>query len=101
MERNNNNTKYHENKIFVPVIDSKDELEARVTVLPADRVPTVFDDLGIVITHPMPMLGGDMENNVVVALCQYLSRNLGCTCVRFNFRGVGNSKGNTGYIIKY
>ncbi len=79
--------------------------------------------VGVVITHPHPMLGGNMHNNVVVALfkrfaswssfnylCIYLFGPLficflnifpfcrfaqeGFSVVRFNFRGTGRSTGS-------
>ena len=50
---------------------------------------------GVVITHPHPLYGGDMHNNVVVAMARvYLQK--GYTTLRFNFRGVGNSQGSYG-----
>ena len=48
---------------------------------------------GAVITHPHPLYGGDMHNNVVAAVSRTYQR-IGCTTLRFNFRGVGNSQGN-------
>eukprot|EP01125_Pyxidicula_operculata_P022118 TRINITY_DN889_c0_g1_i6.p1 TRINITY_DN889_c0_g1~~TRINITY_DN889_c0_g1_i6.p1 ORF type:complete len:250 (-),score=39.15 TRINITY_DN889_c0_g1_i6:15-764(-) len=52
-----------------------------------------WKDIGIIVTHPMPAFGGDMRNNVVVAVSSYFSR-LGATTLRINFRGVGNSGGS-------
>jgi hypothetical protein len=46
-----------------------------------------------VITHPHPLYGGDMFNNVVAAISKVYSQN-GYTTLRFNFRGVGNSQGS-------
>ena len=48
---------------------------------------------GVVITHPHPLYGGDMHNNVVHALSRVYCQNR-YTSLRFNFRGVGNSQGS-------
>lgn len=45
-----------------------------------------------VVTHPHPLYGGDMYNNVTAALFAGLAA-AGVTVVRFNFRGVGASGG--------
>ena len=50
---------------------------------------------GVVITHPHPLYGGNMHNNVVMAIARAYQK-LGCTTLRFNFRGVGNSQGSYG-----
>ncbi len=50
---------------------------------------------GVVITHPHPLYGGDMHNNVVNAVALVYRQN-GYTSLRFNFRGVGNSQGSHG-----
>ena len=50
---------------------------------------------GVVITHPHPLYGGDMFNNVVATIARvYQQKNY--TTLRFNFRGVGNSQGSYG-----
>jgi uncharacterized protein len=52
-------------------------------------------DRGVVIAHPHPLYGGDMQNNVVEALClAYIE--CGYSSLRFNFRGVGRSEGSYG-----
>ena len=47
---------------------------------------------GVVICHPGPLNGGNMDNNVVVAVSLALVEE-GFITLRFNFRGVGNSQG--------
>jgi alpha/beta superfamily hydrolase len=49
-------------------------------------------DSAVVITHPHPLYGGNMYNNVVESLVRVyqLARY---TTLRFNFRGVGSSEG--------
>ena len=49
----------------------------------------------VVVCHPHPLYGGDMENKVVVALC-YSLWNAEIASLRFNFRGVGKSEGSFG-----
>ncbi|MBI5125706.1 MAG: hypothetical protein HZA70_05680 [Planctomycetes bacterium] len=44
------------------------------------------------ICPPHPNLGGDMDNNVIMALAQELN-NGGYATLRFNYRGVGGSEG--------
>jgi len=45
-----------------------------------------------IILHPSPEMGGTMNNKVVYNL-HYAFYNMGFTCLRFNFRGVGRSQG--------
>ena len=47
---------------------------------------------GVVICHPHPLFGGNMDNNVVLAVTFALAQN-GFATLRFNFRGVGGSEG--------
>jgi alpha/beta superfamily hydrolase len=44
------------------------------------------------VCHPHPQHGGTMDNKVVQTLARAFTQ-LGCTAVRFNFRGVGASQG--------
>ncbi len=46
-----------------------------------------------VVCHPHPQHGGTMDNKVVMTLARAFVA-LGCTSVRFNFRGVGMSQGH-------
>ncbi len=50
---------------------------------------------GGVVTHPHPLYGGSMDNNVVLAARAALE-GLGLAALRFNFRGVGASGGDHG-----
>jgi hypothetical protein len=45
-----------------------------------------------VITHPHPLMGGDMWNNVVETMTTAFYES-GFSTLRFNFRGVGESEG--------
>ena len=47
---------------------------------------------GAVITHPHPLFGGTMANNVVLTAVRGLAAR-GMSALRFNFRGVGRSTG--------
>jgi alpha/beta superfamily hydrolase len=49
-------------------------------------------DRGVVVTHPHPLYGGNMHNNVVEAICNAYQEK-GYSTLRFNFRGVGQSEG--------
>ena len=46
----------------------------------------------VIICHPHPLYGGDMDNPVVMAIAEAFSEK-GATTLRFNFRGTGNSTG--------
>jgi alpha/beta superfamily hydrolase len=49
----------------------------------------------IIICHPHPLFGGDMDNNVVTAIAG-IAATRDFTSLRFNFRGVGRSTGTFG-----
>lgn len=56
------------------------------------HLPDTIPASGIVVCHPHPQYGGDMQNNVVEALCETAAAN-GVGALRFNFRGTGRSEG--------
>ena len=45
-----------------------------------------------IVAHPLPTMGGTMDNKIVTTLVKTFSE-LGFIAVRFNFRGVGESSG--------
>ena len=49
----------------------------------------------VVVAHPHPLYGGDMENPVVETVADAFASG-GYTVLRFNFRGVGRSEGTYG-----
>lgn len=48
---------------------------------------------GVAISHPHPLYGGSMHNNVVKAVARAYQQK-GYSTLRFNFRGVENSEGD-------
>lgn len=68
------------------------------TIIPFDDIRLealinrVDDTRAGIVTHPHPLFGGSMDNNVVQAGITALVRS-GWTGLRFNFRGVGGSSG--------
>jgi uncharacterized protein len=63
-------------------------LEARI----AESSPATG---GLVLCHPHPLYGGDMDNPVIVRAAE-VAQGQGLTTLRFNFRGVGASSGSHG-----
>ena len=53
-----------------------------------DNPPTAI----AVVAHPLPTMGGTMDNKVVTTLAKTFVE-MGCVALRFNFRGVGSSTG--------
>ena len=47
----------------------------------------------VIVCHPHPLYGGNMDNNVVGAICRAVGKQ-GLAWLKFNFRGVGRSGGN-------
>ncbi len=50
---------------------------------------------GVVVCHPHPLYGGNMDSNVVLAVAFALAEQ-GFATLRFNFRGAGGSEGRHG-----
>ncbi|MFZ5648309.1 MAG: alpha/beta hydrolase [Bacillota bacterium] len=48
---------------------------------------------GVVLCHPHPLYGGNMDNNIILAVSRALASS-GIAGLRFNFRGVGLSEGS-------
>ena len=66
------------------------ELEG-IIATPQD--PGALETPAVVACHSHPMLGGNMNDPVVAAVCQSAVRE-GMVALRFNFRGVGDSQGD-------
>ncbi len=50
---------------------------------------------GVVVCHPHPLHGGDMDNHLVLAVAR-AAAGKGLAALRFNFRGTGRSGGRHG-----
>lgn len=50
----------------------------------------------VILCHPHPLYGGDMDNNVIRSLSEALA-GASLASLRFNFRGVGGSQGQYGH----
>jgi len=46
----------------------------------------------VIVCHPHPLYGGNMDNNVISSLCEALTQ-ASLVSFKFNFRGVGGSQG--------
>jgi alpha/beta superfamily hydrolase len=68
--------------------DKEIQLEG-VLLLPEAKGPSP----AVIVCHPHPLYGGDMDNGVVLAVCSALEKHSIAT-LRFNFRGVGSSGGS-------
>lgn len=57
------------------------------------RLRTLSTTDAVIITHPHPLYGGDMNNSVVAVTADAYAQ-AGWSVLRFNFRGTGQSKGH-------
>jgi alpha/beta superfamily hydrolase len=71
-----------EERIFIQVEDFN--IEGLINESPGNKA--------VVVTHPHPLYGGEMNNNVVLSIVNAYHQN-GYTTLRINFRGVGHSGG--------
>lgn len=69
---------------------SSDRISLQGILTTPEGLPGPFPTL--LVCHPHPMLGGNMESSVVTAICR-TAFDEGLASLRFNFRGVGNSEG--------
>ncbi len=51
-----------------------------------------YEAAAVAVCHSHPVLGGDMNDSLVTAVCQAADQQ-GMVTLRFNFRGVGGSQG--------
>lgn len=68
---------------------SQEFLLEGVLGLPQGKTPCA----AVVVCHPHPLYGGNMDNSVVEAVCAQLEEQ-GVAWLKFNFRGVGQSTGS-------
>lgn len=78
-------------RVRIPVPEAGFDLDAALALPGGVPVPTP----AVVVCHPHPLYGGDMDNDVVYAICTALLGR-GIAALRFNFRGVGGSGGEHG-----
>lgn len=72
-------------------------MESRITIdCKTIRLMGVLDrnslNKAVIISHPHPLYGGDMDNPVVMVIAKAFFEK-GYTTLRFNFRGTGSSTG--------
>lgn len=66
-------------------------VQAGITLEGVAALPAAAET-GVVVCHPHPLYGGDLDSPVVVSVARACTRN-GLAVLRFNFRGVGASGG--------
>ncbi|MEE8389365.1 MAG: hypothetical protein V3S14_01025 [Anaerolineae bacterium] len=78
----------HIQSVTFPAVDGGPLLEG---VLHRPKGPGPFP--AAVVCHPHPLMGGRMDDAIVVAVCRVLATRDWAT-LRFNFRGAGRSVGS-------
>ncbi|KAJ1654221.1 hypothetical protein IWQ61_005813 [Dispira simplex] len=69
-------------------------LELRVTV------PTHPAECVVILVHPYPTLGGNFDNNVIMALEDHFQQQWHAVTVALNLRGAGNSQSRTSWTAR-
>ena len=77
-----------EERVFIP------SNEAQLEGLLSSQEASSFRG-GVILCHPHPQYGGDMDNPVITTCAEVASQE-GLSTLRFNFRGVGESQGSYG-----
>jgi len=79
-------------------------IESHYLAGPAGRLEALLEEpeerepgMAALLCHPHPLYGGTMHNKVVYRMARGL-RRAGAAVLRFNFRGVGTSEGEHGYL---
>jgi alpha/beta superfamily hydrolase len=71
-------------------------LSQKITLEGVFALPAGGGPFGLVVVcHPHPLYGGNMDNRVVHAVCQKVGEK-GLAWLKFNFQGVGKSGGHFG-----
>ncbi|KAI9260526.1 Alpha/Beta hydrolase protein [Phascolomyces articulosus] len=81
--------------IFVESCHDKTSIETRITFNGNVNGATATAP-AVILAHPYGPLGGNMRNNVIIALHNYFASK-GYVTVCINFRGCGHSKGRTSW----
>ncbi len=76
--------------------NKKDRVKFRCGQLSLEGILAIPEGTGpfptIIVCHPHPLYGGNMDNNVVNSICEALTQ-ASFISFKFNFRGVGESEG--------
>jgi len=82
--------------VRISTADNSVTLEGRLF-----RPPSNATNIGVVVTHPWKLLGGNLYNNVVLGVSSLLCNEFSITALAFNFRGVGESTGSGSWRGSY